>query len=53
MRKSRLNVSWLGTPFSSLRNPRKNDSFAWANSPMSTEPWLPHRTAHSAMTNIS
>jgi len=27
----RLNVSWLGTPFSSLRKPRRKDSFAFPN----------------------
>ena len=53
MRKSRLNVSWLGTPFSSLRNPRRNGSFAFANRPMSTEPCPPHRTAHIAIARIS
>ena len=52
-RKSRLNVSWLGTPFSRLRNPRKNGSFDFANRPMSTEPWPPHRTAHMAIAKIS
>src|SRR5208282_6200676 len=52
MRKSRLNVSWLGTPFSSLRNPRRNGSLDFAKRPMSTEPCPPHRTAHGYHQNL-
>jgi hypothetical protein len=46
-------VSWLGTPFSSLRNPRRTRSFAFANRPMSTEPCPPHKAAHIAIAKIS
>ena len=34
-RNSRLNVSWLGNPLLRLRNSRRNDSFAFANSAIS------------------
>jgi hypothetical protein len=33
-RNSRLKVSWLGKPFSSLRKPRRNGSFATAKAAM-------------------
>ena len=46
-------ADFLGTPFSSLRKPRKNGSFDFANRPMSTEPCPPHRTAHMAIAKIS
>src|ERR1700686_5674644 len=52
-RNSRLNVSWLGTPFASLRKPRRNGSFALANSAMSTAPCPPHSTVHSAIISSS
>src|SRR5271165_1273220 len=37
-RNQRLKVSWLGRPCSSLRNPRRNGSFAAANAAMCVAP---------------
>ena len=42
-------MSWLGTPFSSLRKPRSNGSFAFANAAMSIAFWPPHQ--HRAQRN--
>ena len=52
-RNSRLNVSWLGAPCSSLRKPRRNPSLTRANSAMSVQSSPPESTVHSAIISIS
>ncbi len=48
-----LKVSWLGKPFASLRDPRRNGSFAFVNVAMSAACWPPDSTGHRAIIRSS
>src|SRR5450830_1146755 len=52
-RNTRLNVSWLGTPCSSLRNSCKNSSFDRPNSAMSAQVSPPLSSVQNPITRIS
>jgi hypothetical protein len=52
-RSTRLNVSWLGMPYSNGRNCRSTFSFERANNAMSVAPFAPHSVAASAMMMMS
>lgn len=52
-RNTRLNVSWLGTPFSSRRNSRNRSSRSAAKSAKSEQCSAPHTDAVSAMVKTS
>src|SRR5450830_153443 len=52
-RNTRLNVSWLGTPCSSLKNSCKNSSFDRPNSAMSAQVSPPLSSVQNPITRIS
>src|SRR5947207_7220125 len=53
MRKTRLNVSWLGKPFLSTRTSSQRYAFSRATSAMSVQLVAPHSVASNAMNKIS
>src|ERR1700689_4778300 len=53
MRKTRLNVSWLGTPYFSSRTERRRPSLICANSAMSQQFVAPPTVASRAINKIS
>src|SRR6266571_4805584 len=53
MRKTRLNVSWLGKPFLSTSTSCQRYAFIRANSAMSVQLVAPHSVASNAMNKIS
>src|SRR5947208_16632978 len=53
MRKTRLNVSWLGKPFLSTSTSCQRYAFIRANSAMSVQVVAPHSVASNAMNKIS
>jgi hypothetical protein len=53
MRKTRLMVSWDGTPFLRLMNFLNHENRIVANNSMSSQPSAPHSTARTDRTRIS
>src|SRR6202790_2572870 len=53
MRKTRLNVSWLGTPWAKTKTVRKSPLLVAANNAMSQQVWAPHSVAKRAINKIS